>query len=113
MTDRDKLIEVMARAICEYETPESYDDLPVISMFKKYFRATAQAALAAIEANGFAVVPVEPTEAMKIAAFEAAGPHAEEDPLDVWRAMITAATNPAADRTKAAPPPQTPDRRIP
>jgi hypothetical protein len=89
MTDRDKLIEAMARAICEYETPESYDDLPEISMIKKYFRATAQAALAAIEAAGFAVVPLEPTEAMM-----RAGDQEMPNPtclVSAYRAMLAAA----------------------
>ena len=86
MTDRDKLIEEIARGMAidagAYEGPDLHWPAYVDD---------AQAALAAIEAAGFAVVPVEPTEAMKIAAFEAAGPYAEEDPLDVWRAMIAAA----------------------
>jgi hypothetical protein len=65
MTDRDKLVEAMARGICEYETPESYDDLPEISMLKRFFRATAQAALAAIEGAGFAVVPAVSGETIR------------------------------------------------
>ena len=78
MSDRDKLIEAMARGMCKRNWPSGterdYD------MMWEGWVADAQAALAAIEVNGFVVVPVEPTEAMKIAAFEAAGPHTEECP---------------------------------
>ena len=81
MTDRDKLIEALGPVLFSAEGPGA----------KETLRVCVEALLAAIEANGFAVVPVEPTEAMKIAAFEAAGPHTEECPLDVWRAMIAAA----------------------
>jgi hypothetical protein len=84
VTDRDKLIEAIAAALADEE------GLRPTERPRRWVRQ-AEAALAAIEANGFAVVPVEPTEAMKIAAFEAAGPHTEECPLDVWRAMIAAA----------------------
>jgi len=52
-----------------------------------------------IEAAGFAVVPVEPTEAMLDA-----GVQEMPNPaclVSAYRAMIAAATNPAADRTKA------------
>jgi hypothetical protein len=108
MSDRDKLIEAMARGMAidarAYEGPD---------LHWRAYVDDAQSALAAIEANGFAVVPREPTEAMKIAAFEAAGPHTEECPLDVWRAMIAAAPNPSTDRIAAEPPPQTPDHRTP
>lgn len=69
MTDRDKLIEAMARSMAlaagAYEGPElhwlGYED-------------DAQAALAAIEANGLVVVPREPTEAMLKAAAAAMSP---------------------------------------
>jgi hypothetical protein len=70
MTDREKLIEAMARAICDEwgylwdgdpdedsqvspENNEDYDERPS----KLLFRTAATAALAAIEAMGCVVVP--------------------------------------------------------
>jgi hypothetical protein len=67
VTDRDKLIEAMARGLCKSEWPSGterdYD------MMWEGWVTDAQAALAAIEANGFAVVPREPTVKMVAAGF--------------------------------------------
>jgi membrane carboxypeptidase/penicillin-binding protein PbpC len=77
MTDRDKLIEAMARGMAiadgAFIWAAYYDD--------------AQAALAAIEANGFAVVPVEPS-AVQIAA---GWRYAFQQSAQCYRAMIAAA----------------------
>lgn len=55
----DKLIEAVAKAVADSDRmqldPKVYEP--------RYLRY-ARAALAAIEASGYAVVPVEPTEAM-------------------------------------------------
>ncbi len=85
MTDRDKLIEAMARALCLLSPNDpdaiSSNDGP----YWGYYVPQAQAALAAIEAQGLAVVPVEPTDALLCAA---------EDFITlrgIWDAMIRAA----------------------
>ena len=53
-------------------------------------QAAITAYLAALEAEGFVVVPVEPTEAMMQAGWIASGPHPEECPDDIYRTMIAA-----------------------
>ncbi len=97
MTDRDKLIEAMARSIAlaagAYEGPE-FD--------WRAYEGEAQAALAAheawLEAQGIAVVPVEPTEAMIDAghALDPLGCDVQPDSAGdiygrIWFGMIQAA----------------------
>lgn len=89
MTDRDKLIEAMARAA--YETAP-YIQLPWEETWRKDREiARAQAALAAIEANGLVVVPREPTEAMKEAAYDADDEGGHFNAYVAYRAMLAAA----------------------
>ena len=57
MSDRDKIIEVMARAGATFEEVE-YDK------YRELFNEQAAHVLAALDAAGLAVVPVEPTTAM-------------------------------------------------
>ncbi len=60
MTDRDKLIESIKQALRQEERVNCNLHFPL----EDDVTDLAQAALAAIEAQGLAVVPVEPTEAM-------------------------------------------------
>ena len=59
MTDRDKLIEALGPVLFSAEGPGA----------KETLRVCVEALLAAIEANGFAVVPREPTVKMVAAGF--------------------------------------------
>jgi hypothetical protein len=70
MTEREKLIEAMARGMCEHVYPNC-DFAPEGSAWvstwareREVFEEQATAALAAIEAMGAVVVPVEATERM-------------------------------------------------
>jgi hypothetical protein len=88
---REKIVEAMARSMAlannDYEGPElqwyGYVD-------------DAQAALTALEALGLAVVPREPTEAMRRAGDDACEYYPGEDVLHIYRAMLAAAPLPAA-----------------
>jgi hypothetical protein len=61
---RNELVEAMARAMAiAYDTKRPQGVVSDTTAYPADFSA-AQAALAAIEAQGLAVVPVEPTEAM-------------------------------------------------
>jgi hypothetical protein len=71
MTDREKLIEAMARGMCEHVYPNC-DFAPEGSAWvstwareREAFEEQATAALFAIEAMGAVVVPVEATERME------------------------------------------------
>ena len=79
----DGLVEAVARALAKRH---GFGD-------KSPYIADAQAALAAhdewLKASGFAVVPVEPTEAMAAAGWDAL--NADDCPEDMWKAMIAAA----------------------
>jgi hypothetical protein len=80
MTDRDKLIEAMAAALADEE------GLRPTEHSRRWVRQ-AKAALSAIVANGFAVVPVEPS-AVQIAA---GWRYAFQQSAQCYRAMIAAA----------------------
>jgi hypothetical protein len=79
-----ELVEVVAQAI-----DEAFDDIGLWRV-----EAVARAALAAIDAAGYAVVPKEPSEAMRIAAINTGLPMRGEPPLyeKLWRAMLAAAS---------------------
>ena len=67
------LVETVARAIAEYGTSHFGDDSPFDeqSQLQRAMRlGEARAALSAIEAAGYRVVPVEPTEAMIEASWQ-------------------------------------------
>jgi hypothetical protein len=87
MTDRDKLIEAMARGIDHALVWEVESDTRAGELTQREQRAVAQAALAAIEANGFAVVPVEPSAAQIAAGWR----YAFQQSAQCYRAMIAAA----------------------
>ena len=85
---RDQLIETMARAsVASRNLPEGCD------INWDAFRRDATAALTAIEAAGMRVVPVEPSEKMRVAALNVGLPNYDDAPLYamVWRAMVLAA----------------------
>jgi len=107
--DDEKLIEAMARAAFERRHKGArncyaWDDFWEENEYQRtHYMNEAQAALAAIEAAGFMVVPVEPTEAMVHqggSAFDhpslyMGGPsHTGKRKADaIYRAMIAAAPN--------------------
>ncbi len=98
---RDELIEVMAREIDHALVWEVEGDTRAGELTQREQRAVAAAALAAIEAQGFAIVPVEPTEAICDAGtdyLEGAGCNPlSEDAERVYRAMIAAAQEQSND----------------
>ena len=87
----DKAIEVMARAICK----ANYGHLRGFAGREGNYERAAQAALAAyhahLKAEGFAIVPVEPTDAMIHAALarECSG----DMYFSIYCAMIAAAVS--------------------
>lgn len=100
----DKVVEIMARGIYQNWHGEHqhkpWDSLRV--MHQMQWTGHASAALTALTEAGYAVVPVEPTEAMKRAGatsvltdLQGCRPAtiraAAEDAIDVYRAMIAAA----------------------
>jgi len=105
MTNREKLIEAMARAMCEtwgyvwdgdpddeQTAPETCCD---ITPGKILYREAATAALAAIEASGAVVVPVKATGAMLESADDAlcgvaVGDLAHDIAGDTYAAMLAA-----------------------
>ena len=81
--DEKTAVEAMARGLCAHDRYEWVDS------FGDEWRAKAQAALDALKANGFAVVPVEPTQEMITE-----GMNEMYDPCGLvraYRAMIAAA----------------------
>ena len=84
MTD-NPAIEAMARAVCAADGCYKYD----IDDLWHHYISHAQAAYDALAAAGFAVVPVEPTEAMVQAAWQREPKH--PNPTEAYRAMIAAA----------------------
>jgi hypothetical protein len=89
---REQLIETMVRAMVTNLDPTiNWSGLrPAIQVM---FTAHATAALTAAEAAGYRLVPVEPSERMIEAHFEA---HARAETVvpdvsDVWKAMLAAA----------------------
>lgn len=101
--EHGKLIEAIARRMCG----ESGFDFDAENDFTRssngdddgqdHWLGLAQAALTAITTAGYAVVPVEPTEAMEEAARDVPyiamgnGEYLEPDRADIYRAMISAA----------------------
>ena len=85
---RNELIEAMARAIVASHEPRDMKTRVTTA------RQDAQAALAAIEARGLAVVPVEPTEGMVDAGASERGFSGqyvgEVGALYAYRAMLAA-----------------------
>jgi hypothetical protein len=73
MTEREKLIEVMASALYSAGFGAEFDYARRGDPVKGRYRTQAAAALAAIEAMGAVVVPVEATDAMRYAAFPEEG----------------------------------------
>ena len=94
------ILEVMAKAICEPHLAGS-GATPAIVLptwaelsegQRNWHRMAARAVIVALQREGWAVVPMEPTEAM----IEAGWPHTadpcwQEDVAKCWRAMIAAA----------------------
>jgi protein-tyrosine-phosphatase len=84
MSDRAKIIEVMARAGASFEEVE-------YEKFSELFIEQAEYMLALLEKSGMAVVPVEPTQAMINAGMTCMTDDDGELP-DIWAAMIAAAS---------------------
>ena len=86
----EALIEAVAREIFlgDGGDPTAWDKVRV----RELYLSNARAALAAIEAQGFRVVPVEPTSAMEDAGFalDTSGMVWPAVPDDIWRAMLSA-----------------------
>lgn len=93
MTDREKMVEVMAVALKAHFGSPHFDD-------------AAEAALTALEEEGWAVVPVEPTKEMVEAGDEAMDwdssdtngrwyvHYSDGDAAKSWAAMLAAAPKP-------------------
>lgn len=62
MTPSPKTIEAVARAICE-NAQEDFDQHP--AEWKDFAQVAITAFLAAMKEEGYVMVPVEPTEAMR------------------------------------------------
>ncbi len=86
---RDKLIEVMAKALCRHEGHNPYGASSWFNDAKLWEEWTdpATAALAALEAEGCRVVPVEPSEAM----LDAGDYVWDGGSYLVWQTMLAAA----------------------
>ena len=69
----DELVKVMARASCALDKADPDEIMPDGQPRWCDRVAHCKAALAAIKANGFAVVPVEPTEGMLDASWKQTG----------------------------------------
>jgi len=74
--------DVIARTLARLEFPNA--------------KLVADAQIAALHAAGYAVVPVEPTQAMQDAAAKATAATMESFRCVVWRAMIAASAEPGA-----------------
>jgi hypothetical protein len=94
----DKLIEILARGIWASEYDEQFDSLHPRSVRRALAVQQATAALTAIREAGWAVVPVEPTEAMLDASWKQTGESKEMRPRTHhhyarhYRAMLNAIT---------------------
>jgi len=79
------IVELIAQAICDRATDKNHwgklDDSA-----RGFFRKEARAAIAALDAAGFAIVPKEPTEAMLQAGSDAWGKTPHDFDEDDWRA---------------------------
>lgn len=91
------LIEAIARAV------EECGPIGCCNIDERNAAEIAQAALTAITEAGYAVVPIEPTEAMLEAARDVPfiamgnGEYLEPDRIDIYRAMIAATNNGKAE----------------
>jgi UDP:flavonoid glycosyltransferase YjiC (YdhE family) len=84
---RDEMIEAMAKAMAEAENDYAVDEL----VFTPYM-GDATAALSAIEAAGFAIVPVVPSEGIELAGLNASDGWIDlSDAEIIYSAMIQAA----------------------
>lgn len=102
MTD-EQIIELMARAICDNDHKGGDFGMTGADAWEEWnarevYTDRAAAALTALRSAGMAVVPREPTEAMKDAIVDAAQIYDEwgvnkfvSNPMDVYRAMIKTA----------------------
>jgi hypothetical protein len=86
-----KIVEIMARAIFEADkaTMRQADPRREYEWTESrgaQFLAFARAAVCALKISGFAIVPIEPTEAMCDAGYES-----QKDCDSIYRAMIEAA----------------------
>jgi hypothetical protein len=95
MTDREKLIEAMARAMHDARPPMDVEGKPLD--FEDPANCTsmncthdAAAALSAIEAMGATVVPVEATEEMSEAGWVRLCDHTHLTAEDIYTVMIAA-----------------------
>lgn len=93
---REKIVEAMARGM-QAECPDyfglTWDKTPprAQARYERYAEAALTAHDAWLGANGLAVVPVEPTEVMRLEGVMNFG-----DVRDIYRAMLAAAPLPAA-----------------
>jgi hypothetical protein len=95
----DALVEAVARAIYEVDPHHPRAEwMTEPSTIRDMYRRRYRAALAAIEAAGHRIVPVEPTEAMVRAAVDsvgiAEGYRVDRKARRAWAAMLTAAPKP-------------------
>lgn len=99
MSDADKLIEAVAKAVCVQNlvSTRQPQDAATIDAYWRSFVPEARAALAAVEAAGWVLVPVEPTIKMCDAAMELSeNPsrtgwrYVPKAPGDAWRMMLSA-----------------------
>lgn len=99
MTDRDKIIEVMARAMCFGKTCRrncpDVDHAPCPDALSSW-QGDAEIMLAALHAKGLAVVPVEPTPEMMIAGLQSMTQRTihSGSPEIIYRAMLAATNSP-------------------
>lgn len=91
---RDKLIETMARVAyenAEHHKPREFAATwPMLDgrSVQDMYRGIAKAQLAALESSGMVVVPVEPTEEMRVAFWNAFDENSKTE--DVWHALLSA-----------------------
>ena len=89
----DSLVKVMADAIWDECSKREVESIPGAYVPKSAWPLIAHACLAALRAQGYAIVPREPTEAM-LSAAKFAGPDRREPDgttESVWAAMLAAA----------------------
>ena len=105
MVVMNKLIETVARALCERvgSDPDSTDMLGRANWQHPNFVNDARAAIAAIKGTGWQLVPVEPTEEMWPGLLGTN--EAEQEAIDaerwdaviIYKAMLAAAPDPLGD----------------
>lgn len=99
----DKLMEAVAEAMWNTHAGSRVHPWAALGSIKDDYRDYARAALAAVEAAGYRVVPVEPTAEMIRAALVEADRHGylalkgyftDDEATFCWRAMLAAAPPP-------------------